>query len=72
MEVTIKARFNASKERIESFGNNRYVMYLPFSEDEDSLDIIRELLSRYVGAPLKAVQFKTQNSVTKDFVFYVN
>ncbi len=72
MEVTVKVRFNASKERVESFGGNKYMMYLPFEEDNDSISIIISLLSRYLGVPPNRIDLKNRNSMTGDLVFYVN
>ncbi|MDP3881984.1 MAG: hypothetical protein Q8Q31_03870 [Nanoarchaeota archaeon] len=72
MEVVVKARFNSSKERVENFGRNRYVMYLTFEEDEDSIIVIKSFLSRYMGVPEKSIELKNRNSVTGDFVFAVN
>lgn len=72
MEVSVKVRFDSSKERIESFGNNKYLLYLPFPKDKDSLNVIRAMLSKYLGVPVNAVQLKNRNPVTGDLVFYVN
>ena len=71
MEVVVKVRFNASKERIERFGNDRYLMYLPFEEDEDAEQVLITLLSRYLGVPANRVEFKCFNS-QKDRVFVVS
>ena len=72
MEVSVKVRFESSKERIEAFGNNRYLMYLPFPKDKDSLEIITMMLAKFVGVPASAVEFKCKMPVTNDLVFYVN
>ena len=63
MEVTIKIRFNASKEKFESYGGNRYLVYLPFEEDSDSESIIAGILSRKIGTPEKRVLFKSKDSM---------
>jgi hypothetical protein len=72
MEVTVKVRFNASKERIESFGSNRYMMYLEFPEDKDAQRVITSILSRYMGVPEHLIEFKCKAPITKDWVFNVN
>lgn len=72
MEVTVKVRFNASREHVEQFGSSKYVMYLPFPEDDDAISVIVSLLSRHIGMPAKDIEFKTKNTLTKDWIFYVN
>lgn len=71
MEVKIKVRFNASKERVESYGGNRYLIYFPFDEDKDSESLITRHLSRIIGTPEKRIFFKTKD-VMGNFVFEVN
>lgn len=51
MEVKVKIRFNASKNSLENYDRNRYLLYLPFPEDQDSEQIIAEILSKKVGTP---------------------
>ena len=72
MEVTAKTRFNSSKQRIESFGGNRYMVYLTFAEDGDSINTIKAMLSRYLGVPEKRITLKNRNAVSGDFVFSVD
>lgn len=71
MDVTVKVRFNASRESFEKYGPNRYLVYLPFPEDEDSRDIITALLSKHMGVPAGKIYFKAVNGITKDWVFQV-
>ena len=68
MKVVVKVRFNASSEKFESFGSNRYLAYLPFEEDGDSIPILSGILSRKMGVPLQRVEFIGINS-NKDWVF---
>ena len=70
MKVTVKIRFNASKEHFESFGGNRYLMYLPFEQDDDSIAVIIQLLSRKLGAPPSKIDYAGQD-MNKDYVFEV-
>jgi uncharacterized protein YggU (UPF0235/DUF167 family) len=72
MEVIAKVRFNASKERIESFGMNKYLVYLPFPEEGNSLNVVIEVLSRQMGIPRKNIILKRKALVTNDLVFEVN
>lgn len=57
MKLTVKARFKASKESFEKFGEGMYLIYLPYEEDEDSPKIIAELLSRKMGVPPSRVEY---------------
>ena len=63
MEVTIKVRFNASKEKFESYGGNRHLIYLPFEEDSDAENIIVSILSRKIGAPVNRILFKSKDAI---------
>ena len=72
MEILVKARFNSSRERFETYGRNKYLIYLPFPEDEDSLPILIEILSRQMGIPQKNIIFKRKSVVANDWVFEVN
>ena len=68
MEVRVKIRFNASKEKFETYGGNRYLVYLPFSEDKDSKGIITSIISKRIGVPEKRVFFK-EKDVMGNWVF---
>ena len=72
MEVTVKVRFNASKERIEKFASDRYLMYLPFEEDGDTAGILISLLSKYMGVPPGRIEFKRLEPRSNDKVFEVS
>lgn len=64
----MKLRFNASKEKFESYGGNKYLVYLPFAEDEDSESIVAGLLSRKLGVPSGRIYFKGKD-FNGDWVF---
>ena len=68
MDVQIKVRFNASKEKFETYGGNRYLVYLPFSEDVDSKKILVSILSKKIGVPENRVAFK-QKDVMGNWIF---
>lgn len=70
MQIIVKVKFDGSKQNIESFGNDRYLTYLPFEEDAESEKIVIHLLSRYIIAPPNKVLYKGE-SINKDFVFKV-
>lgn len=63
MEVRVKVRFNASSERFESYGGNRYLIYLPFSEDKDSKTIVIGILSKKIGVPAPRITFESKDAM---------
>ena len=63
MEIRVKIRFNASKEKFESYGGSRYLIYLPFDEDEDSEKIIVSIISKKVGVPERRILFKSKDAM---------
>lgn len=71
MKIALKVRFNASKERFEKFADGRYLLYLSFEEDEDAKDVVKELLSRYLGTPMQRIEFIAVNS-NKNWIFDVH
>lgn len=71
MKVTVKIRFGSSKENFENFGNNRYLLYLPFEQDDESLQIICQILSRKIGTPIDRIEFVAVDS-QKNWVFDIH
>ena len=71
MEIIVKARFNAGKQRIEKYGQDQYIAYVQFPEDKHALDVLRIVLSRYLGVSLRRVQFKCRNPM-EDYVFVLS
>ena len=63
MEIKVKVRFNASSERFESYGGNRYLIYLPFSEDKDSKNIVIGILSKKIGVPTPRIIFESKDAM---------
>ena len=70
MEITVKARFNAVKQRIEKYGPDLYIAHLQFPEDKHALQVLRIVLSRYLGVPLARIQFKYYNQM-EDYIFKI-
>lgn len=66
--ITVKVRFNASREKFESFGNGMYLAYLPFSQDQSTVQVLGQLISRQVGLPVSRVEFAGVDS-NKNWVF---
>lgn len=71
MEIIVKVMFNASQERFENYGNNKYLIYLPFEEDADSAAVLATILSRKIGTPTNRITFKNFNA-NKDWVFILS
>ena len=67
-KITMKVRFNASRERFEKFGQNTYLVYLPFDQDKDSINVLIGLLSRNIGVPLGRIEYAGQD-VNKNWIF---
>jgi len=70
MQVIVKAKFNSTKQHIESFGGGRYLVYLPFEEDKESEKLIIHILSKYMVVPPNRIAYKGKN-INKDFIFEV-
>ncbi|MBS3091638.1 hypothetical protein J4217_04295 [Candidatus Pacearchaeota archaeon] len=70
MKVVVKVKFNTSKEYFENFGGNKYLLYLPFEQDDDSANVIIHMLSRKIGASPGKIEYAGQD-MNKDWVFEV-
>lgn len=57
MRVIVKVKFNATKERLEKFGLNKYLLYLSHKEDNESNMIIISFLSKNFGVPPNKINF---------------
>lgn len=68
MEVIVKVRFNSSKQSLEKFGQNKYIIYLPFGQDGDSINVLISILSRQLGVPIPRIKCRGQD-YNKDWVF---
>jgi len=59
MIIHVKVKPNSSKQRIESFGNNRYLVYLKSVPENDKANIeMLNLLSKELGVPSKSFNIK--------------
>lgn len=70
MKITVKTRFNAAKQNIEKVGDNKYLVYLPFEEDEDAMAMIKVVLSKYMGVPTPRIEGFGRD-INKDWVFEI-
>lgn len=68
MKITVKARFNASHEKLEAFGNNMYLAYMMIPEDDESAIVLGALLSQKLGVPPTRVEFAGKD-VRGNFIF---
>lgn len=59
MIINIKVKANSSKEEIQSFGNNRYLVYLKEKAENNEANIrLVNLLSKYFGTPVNHIKIK--------------
>ena len=56
-KAVLKVRFNASSQKFERFGNDMYLVYLPYPEDGDSLSVLQAMLSKNIGLPPGRIEF---------------
>ena len=59
MIIKVKAKPNSSKEKIENFWNNRYLIYLtePAENNKTNIELIK-ILSRHFGTPPSRIKIK--------------
>ena len=67
-KITVKTRFNASKQLLEQYGPGKYLVYLPFPEDAGAKTVISAMLSRKIGVPPHRIMFLEIDS-RKDWIF---
>ena len=59
MNIHVKVKPNSSQQKIESFGNNRYLIYLtePAEDNKANLELIK-ILSKYFKNPATRIKIK--------------
>jgi len=59
MIIRVRVKPNSREAKIESFGDNRYLISLtsPAENNEANIELIH-LLSKYFGVPTKSIKFK--------------
>jgi len=57
MKVIVKVKFNATREKFEVFGANKYLVHLPFQEDTEANIVLARMLSRHLGVPPSKIKF---------------
>lgn len=56
MQIIVKARLECVKEKVEKFGDNRYLIYLVSDNYEDGNKELVSLLSKYFGTPQSRIR----------------
>lgn len=59
MIINIKVKPGSGKREIESFGNNRYLIYLKSRPENNQANIeLINMLSKYFGIPVSRIKIK--------------
>ena len=69
-KIIVKAVFDSSREDWESFGNNRYLLKLPYPEDTGAKAVIIAYISKFIGVPATKIAFQGQD-LRKNWLFEV-
>jgi len=66
MLITVKVRYGTTYSKMESFGNNRYLVYLisQSSDSDASLELVT-LISRKMGVPPGRIKIKEDKGSDK-------
>jgi len=56
MKILAKVKFGTSKQEVENFGNNRYLVYLLSEEGQGANEELAAMLSKKFGVPLSKVE----------------
>lgn len=68
MIIHVMVRLNSSKQTIENFGNNRYLVYLFAKKHTEANQELLAFLSKSLGAPITHITLiKGQDSNNKVF-----
>lgn len=69
MQITVKVRYGTTYSKMESFGNNRYLVYLLSQPTDSDANLeLMTLISRKMGVPpgrIKIVQDKGSDKVVE-------
>lgn len=57
MKITVKTRLACAKQRIESFGNSRYMISLTSADHKSANAELVSLLSKHFITPASRIQF---------------
>jgi len=59
MKVIVKTRLGSVKQKIESFGNSRYMVSLTSTDHASANEELLTLLSKYFITPLSKMEFRS-------------
>lgn len=58
MKIYVKIKFGAEKNRFESFGGGRYLVYMTYKKEEDAaMPYLVHTLSKQLGADPKHIMY---------------
>ena len=68
MLINVKVKYGSSRQSIEYFGDQRYLVYmLSKAEEEDSYDELVAMLSKRLGVPAARIELKKDSGGDKIF-----
>ena len=68
MKITVQIKFGAEKQRVVSFGSNRYLVYILSQKEEDgAMTEFTSLMSKEFGCPPSRIHYK--GKVGESYVF---
>ena len=68
MQVTVKIKYGTNKQSIESFGNNRYLVYLlTKKEDPFAWEELIAVMSKQFGVPSNKIELRKDIGDSKVF-----
>jgi uncharacterized protein YggU (UPF0235/DUF167 family) len=69
MIIHVKVKPNSSKQKIENFGDGRYLVYLKSVPENDKANIeLINLLSKELGVPAKSFKIKFGRTSNKKII----
>ena len=69
MDVSVRIKPKSSKNTMESFGNNRYLVYLTSELNEPAMwNELLAMLSRKFGVPQNRIELRRDTGVDKVFL----
>ena len=73
MKLQIKVKTNSSEQKIEDFGDHRYLVYLKSSPEHNEANIeLLNLMAKHIGVPaskIRIVSGMTNNLKTLEIVY---
>ena len=69
MIINVKVKPNSSKQKIENFGDGRYLVYVRSAPENDKANIeLINLLSRELGVPVNSIKIKFGRTSDKKII----